>query len=340
VSQPHRSGHAELIGMLNAADYQPPRWLRDPHVQSALSASPLRRQRGLQRFRRLGALTTRHQLEVGEHVRLQGFHSMLPGQPAANLAVLLHGWEGSADSSYMVHTAATLLERGFEVFRLNFRDHGETHHLNPDIFHSCRLDEVVLAIREIAARFPARRLTLAGYSLGGNFALRVARAAPTAGLSIAHAAAVCPVLDPAAGMLALEHAPSIYQWYFLKKWRRSLRRKRELFPEAHHFDDAELDKDMRELTRWLVERYTPYGTLEGYFDGYCIAGDRLQGLQVPVSILMANDDPVIPVASFHALLLPATARLEIAAHGGHCGFIEGARLNGFAERCVADALRA
>lgn len=326
--------------MLRAEDYQPPRWLRDPHVQSALSASPLRRQRGLQRFRRLGALTSRHQLEVGDGVRLQGFHSAVPGSQATDLAVLLHGWEGSADSSYMLHTAATLLERGFEVFRLNFRDHGETHHLNPDIFHSCRLDEVVLAVGEIAARFPSRRLSIAGYSLGGNFALRVARAAPDAGLSIARTAAVCPVLDPAAGMLALEHAPSIYQWYFLKKWRRSLRRKRDLFPEAHNFDDAALEKDMRELTRWLVERYTPYGSLEGYFDGYCIAGDRLHGLMVPASILTANDDPVIPVASFHELLLPDSARLEIAAHGGHCGFIEGASLSGFAERWVADALRA
>src|SRR3546814_799792 len=194
--------------MHSAEDAQPPRWRRYPHVQSALSASPLRRQRGLQRFRRLGALTTRHQLEVGDGVRLQGFHSVVPGAPATDLAVLLHGWEGSADSSYMLHTAATLLERGFEVFRLNFRDHGETHHLNPDIFHSCRLDEVVLAVSEVASRFPAHRLSLAGYSLGGNFALRVANAAPGAGLAIAKVAAVCPVLDPAAGMSALVHAPS------------------------------------------------------------------------------------------------------------------------------------
>src|SRR3546814_11454677 len=89
---------------------------------------------------------------------------------------------------------------------------------------------------------------------------------------------------------------------------------------------------MRELTRWLVERYTPYGSLEGYFDGYCIAGDRLHGLAVPASILMANDDPVIPVASFHQLLLPDSARLEIAAHGGNSGFIQGASPNGFAWR--------
>jgi predicted alpha/beta-fold hydrolase len=33
-------------------------------------------------------------------------------------------------------------------------------------------------------------------------------------------------------------------------------------------------------------------------------------------------------------------QVELAAHGGHCGFIENARLDGYAERWVAARLRA
>ncbi|MEE7547862.1 alpha/beta hydrolase, partial [Xanthomonas sp. Kuri4-1] len=33
---------------MNAEDYQPPRWLRNPHVQSVLGSSALRRRRGEQ----------------------------------------------------------------------------------------------------------------------------------------------------------------------------------------------------------------------------------------------------------------------------------------------------
>ena len=33
--------------MLTAADYHPPRWLRNPHLQSMLSSSRMRMQRGL-----------------------------------------------------------------------------------------------------------------------------------------------------------------------------------------------------------------------------------------------------------------------------------------------------
>jgi predicted alpha/beta-fold hydrolase len=100
-----------------------------------------------------GAVTTEHVVDGGPGVRLQGLHSVVPGVEPRGLALLLHGWEGSAESSYMRQTAARLLERGFATFRLNFRDHGDSHHLNEAIFHSNRIEEVVFAARDVARRF-------------------------------------------------------------------------------------------------------------------------------------------------------------------------------------------
>lgn len=324
---------------LRAEDYRPPRLLRDAHLQSLLSSSRWRRQRGRQQFARVAADVQELLLDGGDGVRLQGFLSdPKTAAPNGALAVLLHGWEGSAESGYLLHTAARLLDAGFRVLRLNFRDHGETHHLNEEIFHSCRIGEVVHAIGDAEARLKPSRLVVGGFSLGGNFALRVALHGPAAGLRVGHAAAVCPVIDPAIGMQALESGLPLYHWYFHRKWTRSLRRKRALFPQRNAIDDAALRAGIRELTAWLVERYTDFGSVEAYFDGYSIAGERLSGLQVPVSILTAADDPVIPVHCFHELRLPPTARLEISRYGGHCGFIEGLHLGGFGERWVADRL--
>src|SRR3546814_20535766 len=43
----------------------------------------------------------------------------------------------------------------------------------------------------------------------------------------------------------------------------------------HDFDDATLKLHMRELTEWLVQRHTDFGTLYNYFDGYSLpAADR------------------------------------------------------------------
>ncbi|HEY5972109.1 MAG TPA: alpha/beta fold hydrolase [Pseudoxanthomonas sp.] len=325
--------------MLTAADYQPPRWLRNPHLQSVLSSSTLRRRRGLRALNACGATTTEHLLDGGNGVRLQAWHSVVPDTEPRGCALLLHGWEGSADSSYMRMTAAHLLQAGFEVVRLNFRDHGDTHHLNEGIFHSNLLDEVVHAACDVARRFPSSHMAVAGYSLGGNFALRLALRAPAAGLELARAVAVCPVLDPAATMTQMEHGSPLYHWYFQRKWRSSLERKRELFPLLHDYDSTVLSKGLRDLTGWLVERHTEFGSIDDYFDGYSIARDRLAGLSVPADILMAEDDPVIPFGTFKDWQLPAGAHLEIAPWGGHCGFIENAACDGFAERWVTERLR-
>jgi hypothetical protein len=331
--------------MLTAADYRPPRWLHSPHLQSVLGSGPWRRRRGARAMAASGATTTAHIVDGGDGIRLQGLHSVPADGAARGLALLLHGWEGSVESSYMQLTAAQLLRRGFEVFRLNFRDHGGTHHLNEDMFHSNRIGEVVHAACDVGHRFTPRAggmlpMAVAGYSLGGNFALRLALRTPAAGLELAHVAAVCPVLDPARTMDTLESGFPLYYWYFHRKWRGSLRRKRDLFPQRHRFDDRTLALDMRALTRWLVEQYTDLGTLENYFDGYAIARDRLAALQVPASILTSADDPVIDAADFAHLQLPPHAAVEVAARGGHCGFIENARCDGFAERWVADRLEA
>ena len=321
--------------------YRAPWWLRSAHLQTMLGSSPLRRHRGARLLADTRAVSTGHVVDGGDGVRLHGIHSAIPGIEPRGLALLLHGWEGSTESSYMRLTAAHLLQRGYAVFRLNFRDHGDSHHLNEALFHSNRIDEVVHAAVDIAARWrpgPDASMLAAGYSLGGNFALRLALRAPSVGLRLARVAAVCPVLDPAVTMTQMERGWRVYLRHFENKWRESLLRKRALFPSQHDFDDSTLKLDMRELTEWLVQRHTDYGSLDAYFEGYSIAGDRLAGLQVPADILMAADDPVIPVAEFSALRLPAQARLEIASHGGHCGFLLNARMDGFAERWVAEKL--
>jgi predicted alpha/beta-fold hydrolase len=320
------------------AEYAPPPWLRNPHVQTVLGSSPWRRRAAAAVLARTGAVTREHLLDGGDGVRLHGLHSAVPGVEPRGLALLMHGWEGSAESSYMQLAAAQLLERGFEVFRLNFRDHGGTHHLNPDIFHSCRIDEVVHAARDVADRFGARPMVAAGYSLGGNFALRVALRARQAGLPLARVAAVCPVLDPAGTMQRMEQGPWFYMHYFERKWRSSLARKRALFPDRVGFDRKVLRLRMRELTDWLVRNHTSLGSLDRYFDGYSVAGDRLAALPVPAHILMAADDPVIPLDAFHQVALPEHARLEILPWGGHCAFLDGTGAAGYAERWVAERL--
>jgi predicted alpha/beta-fold hydrolase len=321
-------------------DFAPGLLLRNPHVQSTLASRGLRSWllRGF--ARRLGRESDAHVLDCGDGVRLQGFHTRTDAAPGLGLVVVLHGWEGSASSTYVVGLTRHLLASGFDVFRLNFRDHGETHHLNQGVFHSCRLDEVVGAVRAIAARFADGPMFLAGFSLGGNFAIRAAIAAGSGDPQIRRIVAICPVVDPAHCLEAIERAPAYYQRHFLKKWKGSLRRKHEAFPER--YDPAHWTgmTNLREMTRYLVETYLPYPSMEAYLSGYSIAGPRMQGLTTPTTVVAAIDDPVIPVRDVLETARPPSLAVEVLPRGGHCGFVD--RLSGatWIERRTVAALSA
>lgn len=320
------------------SDFRPPRLLRNPHLQSVLAASALRRLLHRHRHREVEARSIEVLLDCGDGVRLQGFHAATRTRPPCGLVVVLHGWEGSAQSGYVLGVSQRLLQEGYDVFRLNFRDHGATHHLNREIFHSCRIDEVVGAVRDVSRRYGERPLHLADFSLGGNFALRVGLRAPAAGIPLAGVVAVCPAIHPPHILRAMERGPRLYHDYFMLKWRASLRRKMRLFPDAYAFEPRFLGLPMRELTAQLIARYTEYGSLDAYFDGYSIHGDRLRALAVPAAILTSRDDPIIPVEDFHALQLPPQVSLDIAPYGGHCGFIGDWSLRSYAEDFLVERL--
>jgi predicted alpha/beta-fold hydrolase len=329
-------------------DFAPPRWLRGAHVQSILPSLPLRRVLVERRAKSVLTASRELILDCGDGVRLQAFFTRAPSAQKLQqgttperrvLAVLLHGWEGSAQSLYVLSLAQTLYENGFDVVRLNLRDHGDTHHLNKELFHSCRLPEVVGAVRRLQFLFPSHRLTLAGFSLGGNFMLRVAAEAPGAGIDVTHAVGVSPVLDPANCLDAMERGWSLYHDYFVRKWLRSLKLKQRAWPGQFTFDDLVSSRNLREMTRELVLRHAGYGDVEDYFRGYAITESRLANLVVPSTLITALDDPIIPASDLSRLARPAALRVIVTETGGHCGFFDSLRGPGWADRLILRELQ-
>jgi predicted alpha/beta-fold hydrolase len=325
----------------SAMPFAPPRWLTNAHLQSILPSLKLRRPLLARRARDLIAASATEIVECGDGVRLLGHHSTqtaLGRPPARDLAILLHGWEGSADSLYVLSLGAHLFSLGCDVFRLNFRDHGPSHHLNPEIFHSCRLDEVIGAVRSIQQRVPDRRLTIAGFSLGGNFALRVAARAHLAGLALERSVAVCPVLRPHSTMEVLEKGSFIYRQYFVSKWKRSLRLKQRLFPDLYDFKHVLAQNSLLRMTELLVEYFNEFPSVDAYLNGYAIVGDALERLEVPSYVLMSLDDPIIPAHDLDHLARNPNLEILKIPHGGHCGFMDAFNRESWADRKVASLL--
>jgi predicted alpha/beta-fold hydrolase len=318
-------------------EFVPPRWLANPHLQSILPSLEPRRSWVARRAQPLLAASRDLLLDCGDGVRLCGHHAPQPAA-ARGLVLMLHGWEGSAESLYVLSAAAQLYAQGFEIFRLNLRDHGPTHQLNPEIFHSCRIAEVVGAVRAVQALLPDRMLSLVGYSLGGNFALRVALRAPAAGIRLRQAVAVCPVLDPEHTLVALEHGYWLYRNYFVLKWRRSLLRKHAAWPDLYDLDELMVRRSLTDMTEQLVLRYTDFPDLQAYLRGYAIVVDVLAPLAVPARIISALDDPIIPARDLERLAPSRCLELTTTRQGGHCGYLENLSGETWADREILATL--
>lgn len=318
---------------MNDDRINPPWWLKPSPVQTVLASAGLRAwgKNPMLAAAREVILTTR------EGVRLLGYVSRHVPPRKRGLAILLHGWEGSSSSTYIRTTGRFLFRHGYDVFRLNLRDHGPSHHLNKGIFYAVLLEEVFDAVGQIVAAEGGNPVFLAGFSLGGNFALRIARqcaSRPIPGLR--HVFAISPVLDPDKATDRIDNSQWILK-YFLKKWRRSLEIKQRLYPQDYDFTALMGIDSIREMTERLLARYSSYDSACAYFKKYTLLDGDLRSITVPTTIVTAEDDPIIPVADFLNLHVSPTTRLIVQPYGGHNGFLEGWRLNGWYERVMADA---
>ena len=319
------------------APFAPSGLLANAHLQSVLTSSPWRKRRVRKRSAGYRERAEREVVSTPGGVHLLGYRNR-PKSGNGALAILLHGWEGSAESNYLLDSAVALDTAGFETFRLNFRDHGDSHHLNEGLFHSCRLEEVLEAVALLADAHAGGPVFLVGFSLGGNFALRVARNWPSGVARPKRVVAVSPVIRPKHVLAALADGLPIYEQYFVRKWRRSLRRKQRLYPERYNLESWFRHRNLADQTRHLVDDYTDFPGMDDYLEGYSIAGDYLKGLAVSSLIVTASDDPIIPIADFEALPKPAALTLEIHERGGHCGFLANWRLESWIEQRIVSEL--
>ena len=256
-------------------------------------------------------------------IRLLGASARHSAGNSKGLVIMLHGWEGSIDSTYMLCTGRFLFNQGYDIFRLNFRDHGNSQHLNRGMFYAVLLEEIQQAVLQIADQARPKPVFLVGFSLGGNFVLRILRACGVSAPSVIHhAVAISPALNPRESTSAVDdHA--LIRRYFLRKWKRSLQTKADLYPDLYDFRDILEMKTIYDITEALLERYSDYESVDSYFADYAVQGDDLLENPLPATIIVAEDDPIIPLSDFFLLNTHPNTRLVVHKHGGHNGFLFG-----------------
>ena len=259
--------------------------------------------------------------------------------------LLLHGLEGSSQAHYIEGMADKAWARGFNVVRLNQRNCGGTEHLSRGLYHSGLTADPRFVLTELREHDGLRVFGVAGYSLGGNLAMKLAGELGASDLPEVRAfCAVSPVLELEACVRAIERRENrAYEWNFCRNLQGRMRRKARVFPDM--FDLQGLWKIWS--IRAFDERYTaPHHGFAGASDYYHRASAMrvVDRIARPALVLTAADDPFVPATIFAAPPLRDNQHVTIVVspHGGHCAFVEPP--NGYdgyyAERVVVEFLAA
>lgn len=289
-------------------------------------------------------LTEERLVRVAEDARVLCRSSWQEEKTRALTAVIVHGLEGSSESSYMIGTAAKAWAAGMNVVRMNMRNCGGTEALAPSLYHSGLAGDLAAVVEHLISQEGLRRIALVGFSMGGNLVANLLGewgSAPPG--EVCAAAAVSPVMDLAPSADAL-HLPGnrVYEWKFLRGLSRLFRRKARLFPGLF---DARRLKGVRSI-RDFDERITaPYNGFRNADDYYArVSSSRFaERISVPYLVIHSADDPfvrILPQTRAKLVQNPCVRYVE-TERGGHCAFL--AEPDGYdgrwAEQSVVEFLR-
>jgi predicted alpha/beta-fold hydrolase len=300
-----------------AADFVPRRGLRNGHLMTVAAWGRPRQFPNLPR-------PERRFFDVASGTRILAECHWQPDRSNRPALLALHGLEGSSAAHYMRGLADKAFRAGFSVLLLNQRNCGGTEALCEGLYHSGLTEDADHVIRALVAADGVARIVVAGYSLGGNLALKLAGdygdARPAA---LCGVAAVSPVLELEACVRALERRQNLfYQLNFVRGLRARMRRKAEHQPGR--FPVGRLD------SVWTVRQFdevftAPHFGFGGASDYYHRASAMrvVDRIRVPALILTAEDDPFVPAAPFASPALQGNPQVHVTVtrHGGHCAFL-------------------
>jgi predicted alpha/beta-fold hydrolase len=228
--------------------------------------------------------------------------------------VLLHGLEGSSESSYMLGMAAAARKAGFVIHRFNFRTCGGTEHLCETLYHAGLTSDLRYVLEQLGE--PA---FLVGFSLGGNVALKLAGELGEEGSRwVRGVFAISTPIDLLACARRIgERDNLVYERRFVRKMRARL-----LATGRYPARQVAGLRTLWALDDGITAPSFGFGTAECYYRTQSALG-FLDNVRVPVLLIQAKDDTFIPFDAFESETVRSNKHIELLAtsHGGHVGFL-------------------
>ncbi|MEO0421006.1 MAG: hydrolase [Pseudomonadota bacterium] len=300
--------------------FSPPSWLRNAHLQTLLANKPLRWPKGPR------VHDEAYELPDGDIVRLVRNISAASADSRPPRVVVLHGLAGGYDSAYARDLFTAFEAHELEGHLLHFRGCGDLMNRLPRGYHAGDTSDFAHYVSELHREAPERPIYAVGFSLGANVLLKYLGTENEQGHVAAAVAVSVPfLLDDACESISSGFS-LLYHKVLLRRLKQSMVEKFGSLPaDQIPFDYGALKRvgDLRSFDDLVTAPMHGFGTAEHY---YAVSSCRqyLLGIDTPTLILHAADDPFqspagIPTPSE----LASPVELELSAHGGHVGFLQG-----------------
>ncbi|HUI56465.1 MAG TPA: alpha/beta fold hydrolase [Bryobacteraceae bacterium] len=244
--------------------------------------------------------------------------SQRPEGHAAGEIVMVHGLEGSGQSSYMRGFSAAALRSGFAAHGFHMRTCGGTERLCRTLYHAGLTSDLLAVLRQFQSEGRAP-VFLVGFSLGGNVVVKLAGEMGEAARPLIRA--VCAVSAPLDLAACARRMAQPDNRFYERRFVNRMRARLCATGRYTRRDFAGLQSVMAIDDRITAPSFG-FGTAENYYRTQS-ALRYLDGIRVPVLLIHSRDDTLVP---FDAVVSPAVRAnpwIEVVSTecGGHLGFI-------------------
>ena len=268
------------------------------------------------RFKEYDIIRKREELPDGDFIDIDWLFQ----SSGSKLAVLLHGLEGSSKSQYIRGATELLYEKGWNICAVNHRSCSGEMNRNLEMYHSGFTKDLKYILNKYAGQFET--VILAGYSLGGNMALKYAGEGNILPPSLKLIVGFSVPADLEGGSMKLKKwSNKLYNLEFLRTLRMKMRVKATKF--------SQIDLDHLPKLKYLCdfdEHYT--APLHGFKDAKdyynkCNCKQFLSHINsIPVFLINALDDPFLSESCqpFEIARQSSFFHFIPLQFGGHVGF--------------------
>jgi predicted alpha/beta-fold hydrolase len=289
----------------------PPAWQYNGHLQTMVPGL-LRRVKGVD--------YTRERIDTADGDFLD-LDWIIEGHD--RLVVLTHGLEGDSRRQYILGAAKLFAGQGWDVLAWNCRSCSGEMNRAFRMYHHGDVDDIGAVVRHALATRRYRRLSMVGFSMGGNMTMKyLGVLGENAPPEIRAAVAFSAPTDLEAGSEVLGRWDNrVYKKRFMRHLERKVRLKATQFPGR--LDLAKLNdvRRWRDFDEWFSAPICGFRDAQEFYH-HASAKNFIAGIRVPTLLVNAWNDPILTPSCMPADLARdhPSLHLEMPRQGGHCGF--------------------